>query len=203
MVIFFDLGSLCEGRACRIRLGYTREATAGVCSIGRWPGVDAPDPGETVERKMAGTRHRSALCQPTKKYELVRISFGKRRVSRRDASTRSGTRQNGSCSTTKLSPISRKAPSVKLRLSTFPLSGSLFGTCASFADLEPSKKPNSMGKSVWYAFGFAAAALLAMTRPSPNAIKDSPAQWENVGVQESLPDWRLVTERSPYMRSER
>jgi hypothetical protein len=60
-----------------------------------------------------------------------------------------------------------------------------------------------MSKSVWYAFGFAAAALLAMTRPSPNAIKDSPAQWENVGVQESFPDWRLVTERSPYMRSER
>jgi hypothetical protein len=60
-----------------------------------------------------------------------------------------------------------------------------------------------MSKSVWYAFGLTAAALLAMTRPSLNAIKDSPAQRENVGVQESLPDWRLVTERSPYMRSER
>jgi hypothetical protein len=150
--------------------------------------------------KWAGTRHRSALCQPTKKYEPVRISFGKRRVSRRDARVLVPGRTGAAA---KLSPISRKAPSVKLRLSTFRLSGSLFGTCASFADLELSKKPNSMRKSVWYAFGFAAAALLAMTRPSPNAIRDSPAQWENVGVQESLPDWRLVTERSPYMRSER
>jgi hypothetical protein len=63
-----------------------------------------------------------------------------------------------------------------------------------------------MSKSAWYALGLTAAALLAMTgRPGPNldAIKDSPAQWENVGVQEPLPDWRLVTERSPYMRSER
>jgi hypothetical protein len=60
-----------------------------------------------------------------------------------------------------------------------------------------------MSKSFWYAFGLTAAALLAMTRPGPDAIKDSSAPWENVDVQESRPDWRLVTERSPYMRSER
>jgi hypothetical protein len=41
--------------------------------------------------------------------------FPKKRVSRRDEGTSSGTKQNGSCSTTKLSPISRKALSVRLR----------------------------------------------------------------------------------------
>jgi hypothetical protein len=60
-----------------------------------------------------------------------------------------------------------------------------------------------MSKRAWYAFGLTAAALLAMTGLSPNAIKDAPPQQQNVGVQEPLPDWRLVTERSPYMRSER
>jgi hypothetical protein len=60
-----------------------------------------------------------------------------------------------------------------------------------------------MSKSLCYTFGLTAAALLAMTGPSPNAIKDAPPQLQNVGVQEPLPDGRLVTERSPYMRSER
>lgn len=78
-----------------------------------------------------------------------------------------------------------------------------FGTRRSLADLELLKKPNPMSKSVWYAFSLTAAALLAMTGPSPKAVKDSPAQGESVGVQEPFPDWRLVTERSPYMRSER
>jgi hypothetical protein len=60
-----------------------------------------------------------------------------------------------------------------------------------------------MSKTAWYAFGLTAAALLAMTGPSPKAIKESPPQLENIGVQEPLPDWRLVTERNSYMRSER
>jgi hypothetical protein len=58
-----------------------------------------------------------------------------------------------------------------------------------------------MSKRAWYVFGLTAAALLAMT--GPKAIKESPPQLENVGVQEQFPDWRLVTERNPYMRSER
>lgn len=70
-----------------------------------------------------------------------------------------------------------------------------------FADLELSKKSDSMSKRAWYVFGLTAAALLAMT--GPKAIKESPPQLENVGVQEPFPDWRLVTERDPYMRSER
>jgi hypothetical protein len=65
--------------------------------------------------KMARTRHRSALCQRMEKYEPVHIRFPKKRVSRRDEGTSSGTKQNGSCSTAKLSPISRKALSVRLR----------------------------------------------------------------------------------------
>jgi hypothetical protein len=47
-------------------------------------------------------------------YEPVRINFGNKRVSRKDASTSSGTRQNGSWSPIKLSPIGQKAPSGKL-----------------------------------------------------------------------------------------
>jgi hypothetical protein len=129
MVIFFDLGSLCEGRACRIRLGYTREATAGVCSIGRWPGVDAPDLGETVERKMAGTRHRSALCQPTKRAHQLWEEAGKPEGREHEFWYQAERELQHN----QTQPISRKAPSVKLRLSTFPLSGSLFGTCASFS----------------------------------------------------------------------
>jgi hypothetical protein len=78
---------------------------------------------------------------------------------------------------------------------------SLLGTCASFADLKLSKKSHSMSKRAWYVFGLTAAALLAMT--GPKAIKETPPQLENVGVQEPFPDWRLVTERNPYMRSER
>jgi hypothetical protein len=64
--------------------------------------------------------------------------FPKKRVSRRDEGTSSGTKQKGSCSTTKLSPISRK----RCRLGYdqhIPLSGSLSGTCAAFADLELSR----------------------------------------------------------------
>jgi hypothetical protein len=60
-----------------------------------------------------------------------------------------------------------------------------------------------MSKTAWYAFGLTAAALLAMTGPSPKAIKESPPQLENFGVQEPLPGWRLVTEHNSYMRSER
>ena len=75
------------------------------------------------------------------------------------------------------------------------------GNVRVFADLELSKKSDSMSKRAWYVFGLTAAALLAMT--GPKAIKESPPQLENVGVQEQFPDWRLVTERNPYMRSER
>jgi hypothetical protein len=60
-----------------------------------------------------------------------------------------------------------------------------------------------MSKRAWYTFGLTAAALLAITGPRPDAIKETPPQLQNVGVQEPPPDWRLITERSPYMRSER
>ena len=64
-----------------------REATAVFGQQVDGPGVDAPDLGEAIERKMGGDATPECAMPTDEEIRAQRISFGKKRASRRDEST--------------------------------------------------------------------------------------------------------------------